>query len=62
MTNPVEIFLLALAFGLTLGIAIGAVKGFGLIKIGWLNFARLKELEKQKTIPMTPLNRRRYKR
>ncbi len=48
MTNPVEIFLLALAFGLTLGIAIGAVKGFGLIKIGWLNFARLKELEKQK--------------
>ncbi len=48
MTHPVEIFLLALTFGLTLGIAIGTVKGFGLIKIGWLNFARLKELEKQK--------------
>ncbi len=48
MTHPVEIFLLALAFGLTLGIAIVTVKGFGLIKIGWLNFARLKELEKQK--------------
>ena len=48
MTLPVEIILLALAFALTLGIAFGAVKGFGLLKISWLNFARLKELEKQK--------------
>jgi hypothetical protein len=48
MTHPVEILLLALAFGLTLGVAIATVKGFGLLKISWLNFARLKELEKQK--------------
>ena len=48
MTHPVEIFLLVLTFGLTLGIAIITVKGFGLIKIGWLNFTRLKELEQQK--------------
>jgi hypothetical protein len=48
MTHSVEILFLTLAFGLTLGVAIATVKGFGLIKISWLNFARLKELEKQK--------------
>ncbi len=48
MPPSVEIFLLVLAFALTLGIAIVTVKGFGLFKIGWLNFARLKELVKQK--------------
>lgn len=48
MIQPVEIILLILAFGLTLAVAIVTVKGFGLIQIGWLNFARLKELEKQK--------------
>ena len=48
MPPSVEIFLLVLAFSLTLGIAIVTVKGFGLLKISWLNFARLKELEKHK--------------
>ena len=55
MPFSLEIFLLALAFALTLGIAIGAVKGFGLLKISWLNFARLKELEKQKLDSKDPL-------
>jgi len=57
MPFSLEIFLLALAFALTLGIAIGAVKGFGLLKISWLNFARLKELEKQQRDSKDPLKK-----
>lgn len=49
---------MALAFVLTLGVAIGAVKGFGLLKISWLNFARLKELEKQKLESKDPLKQK----
>ena len=48
MTDPLQIILLILALGLTAGAAVVSVKGFGLIKIGWLNFSRLKDLEKQK--------------
>lgn len=58
MPFSLEVFLLALAFALTLGIAIGAVKGFGLLKISWLNFARLKELEKQKLESKDPLKQK----
>ena len=58
MTHLIELFLLVLVFGLTLGIAIGSVKGFGLIKIGWLNFARLKELEKQKNNSSDPVKQK----
>lgn len=53
-----EILFLALAFGLTLGIAIAAVKGFGLLKISWLNFSRLKELEKQINNSKDPLRQK----
>jgi len=60
MTHSVEIVLLALTFGLTLGIAIITVKGFGLIKIGWLNFARLKELEQQQRDSKDPVRQKAY--
>jgi hypothetical protein len=55
MPFSLEVLLLALAFAMTLGVAIGAVKGFGLLKVSWLNFARLKELEKQKQDSKDPL-------
>jgi hypothetical protein len=58
MSPSIEIILLALAFALTLVIAIGAVKGFGLLKISWLNFARLKELDKQKCDTKDPLKKK----
>ena len=48
MTEPIQIILLGFAFVLVFAAALVSVKGFGLIKIGWLNFSRLKDLEKQR--------------
>lgn len=48
MTDSVQFLLLAIAFVLVFGAAFASVKGFGLIKAGWLNFSRLRDLEKQK--------------
>ena len=48
MADPLQIILLILVLGLTVGTAVVTVRGFGLLKIGWLNFSRLKDLEKQK--------------
>ncbi|GJL77229.1 MAG: hypothetical protein NPINA01_02180 [Nitrospinaceae bacterium] len=48
MTDPLQFILLMVAFTLTAGLAFATVKGSGLVKIGWLNFSRLKELSRQK--------------
>ena len=48
MTEPWQIILLILTLGLTAGTAWATFKGFGLFKIGWLNFSRLQDLEKQR--------------
>jgi hypothetical protein len=55
MTDPLQLILLILTLGLTAGTAFLTFKGFGLIKIGWLNFSRLKKLEKQAEETKDPL-------
>ena len=49
MPDLLQIILLATALALTAGAAFITIKGFGLFKVGWLNFSRLQELERQKS-------------
>ncbi len=58
MTDLLQLTLLILTLGLTAGAAFVTFKGFGLIKIGWLNFSRLKDLEKQTQGTKDPLRKK----
>jgi hypothetical protein len=58
MTDFLQLILLILTLGLTAGTAFVTFKGFGLIKIGWLNFSRLKDLEKQTQDTKDPLRKK----
>ncbi|MEE2986955.1 MAG: hypothetical protein VX667_04110, partial [Nitrospinota bacterium] len=50
--------ILLMAGCLTLVVGIAVVKGFGLVKIGWLNISRMKELRSRAQNSQDPLERR----
>lgn len=58
MTDLLQLTLLILTVGLTVGTAFVTFKGFGLIRTGWLNFSRLQNLEKQAQDTKDPLRKK----
>jgi hypothetical protein len=50
-------FLLAAAAGFALGAVVLTVRGFGVARIGWLNFSRLRELDRQRAMTGDPAAR-----
>ena len=58
MPDFLQLILVIITLGLTAGTAFVTFKGFGLIKIGWLNFSRLKDLEEQTQGTKDPLRKK----